>query len=120
MENTGSSKNEEAAGTVNGNGPAQSIVPNGVEIALQDKAALGTVTVVKRNGMLVPFRRDRIAMAIESAARATKNIAVTDPLPADLHTQIQTVTAEVVKEANHLALEGACLTVEGIQDIVEV
>ena len=31
-------------------------------------------TVVKRDGMLVPFRKDRVERAIELAFRATKNI----------------------------------------------
>jgi ribonucleoside-diphosphate reductase alpha chain len=80
---------------------------------------LDKITVVKRNGMLVPFRKDRIFRAIEGAWRATNKIDVTDPLSPEAHRSIQQVTEEVVREAYKLALKGACLTVEGIQDVVE-
>ena len=45
---------------------------------------LGSVTVVKRSGSLVPFRKDRIARAIELAFRATKGLGEGTPLPQDL------------------------------------
>lgn len=76
-------------------------------------------TVVKRNGMLVPFRPDRIQMAIEAAFRATEKIPATEPLTPDMHRAVQSVAARVVEEAVEGASRGACLTVEGIQDIVE-
>ncbi len=78
------------------------------------------ITVVKRNGMLVPFRNDRIFRAIEAAWRATKNVPVTEQISKEDYTAIQNIAFEVVKEATSMALKGACLTVEGIQDIVEV
>lgn len=78
------------------------------------------ITVVKRNGMLVPFRRDRIANALECAFRDTKKIGKTDPLPPHILKAIQQVTDLVVEETIKLALLGAALTVEGIQDIVEM
>ncbi|WKZ58017.1 MAG: ribonucleoside-diphosphate reductase subunit alpha [Bdellovibrionota bacterium] len=77
------------------------------------------MTVVKRNGMLVPFRRDRIATAVEAAFRAVKGISITEPLPHDIYTTVQSVTDEVVKEARARARQGSSLTVEGIQDLVE-
>lgn len=86
----------------------------------QRGADLNTMTVVKRNGMLVPFRKDRIVRAIESAWRATHGIATSDPLAADDYRTVQGVADQVVQEAQKAALNGACLTVEGIQDIVEV
>ncbi|RIL10946.1 MAG: ribonucleoside-diphosphate reductase subunit alpha [Proteobacteria bacterium] len=78
------------------------------------------MTVVKRNGMLVPFRKDRIRMAIDAAFRATQGISEFAPLPQDVHSAVLNLTQEVVKEAEQQARSGACLTVEGIQDIVEV
>ncbi len=89
------------------------------EIALQTRD-LDKITVVKRNGMLVPFRKDRIFKAIESAWRATKDIVVTVPLSQEDHAAVQKVGEQVVAEACKQALKGACLTVEGIQDLVEV
>ena len=77
-------------------------------------------TVVKRNGTLVPFRRDRILRAIEAAFRDTKKAAISTPLDAELEQKIQHITDLVVKQVLHLAAKGASLTVEGIQDVVEV
>src|SRR3989338_8224791 len=77
-------------------------------------------TVVKRNGTLVPFRRERILKAIEAAFRDTKKIAVAAPLDADIEQEVNQITDLVVKQVLHLAVKGASLTVEGIQDMVEV
>jgi len=74
-------------------------------------------TVVKRNGTLVPFRRDRILLAIEAAFRDTKKSEVLD---ADQQQAVGQVTDSVVKQLLTLASKGASLTVEGIQDMVEV
>jgi ribonucleoside-diphosphate reductase alpha chain len=74
-------------------------------------------TVVKRNGTLVPFRRDRILKAIEAAFRDTKK---TETLDADLQETVAQMADLVVKQVLTLASKGACLTVEGIQDVVEV
>lgn len=76
-------------------------------------------TVVKRNGTLVPFNRDRIAKALECAFRDTKKIEQ-PKIDADLQKEIQYITDLVVKQVLHLAAKGASLTVEGIQDVVEV
>ncbi len=83
-------------------------------------ANLENFTVVKRNGQLVPFRRARIFRAIELAIRATNGIATTSPLPQDLYSLAQKVTEEVVQAVAIEAAKGACVTVEGIQDTVEV
>src|SRR3990167_3696073 len=74
-------------------------------------------TVVKRNGTLVPFHRERILKAIEAAFRDTKKCEVLD---AEQEASVQRITDTVVKQVLHLASKGACLTVEGIQDVVEV
>lgn len=80
---------------------------------------LEMLTVVKRNGMLVPFRRDRIVTAIEAAFRATRQIPILEPMPQDLHSSIHLVSDSVIQEVLTQASRGACLTVEGLQDIVE-
>lgn len=77
-------------------------------------------TIAKRNGRIVPFRKERIAEALEAAFRDTKKIPPGQPLPADIHQTIERVTTLVVEEVLKLASLGAVLTVEGIQDIVEV
>lgn len=90
------------------------------EIQLGKQKALDNFTVVKRNGMLVPFRRDRIFMAIEGAVRATKEIPTASALPQADYNVVQQVANDVVSECTVQAAKGACLTVEGIQDIVEM
>lgn len=74
-------------------------------------------TVVKRNGMLVPFQRARILKAIEAAFRDTKKAEILD---SEQQENANRITDLVVKQAITLASKGACLTVEGIQDLVEV
>ncbi len=77
-------------------------------------------TIVKRNGMLVPFRRDRIIYALEEAFRDTKQISKPEPLPEPTKQTMDFIADLVVDEAVTMATMGALLTVEGIQDIVEV
>jgi ribonucleoside-diphosphate reductase alpha chain len=81
---------------------------------------LNAITVVKRSGSLVPFRKERIARAIELAFRATKGISETAPLPQELYTVVQSLTEQVAQAVTLEAAKGACVTVEGIQDMVEV
>jgi ribonucleoside-diphosphate reductase alpha chain len=83
-------------------------------------ANLENFTVVKRNGQLVPFRRSRIFRAVELALRATHSIAPSSPLPQNLYSVAQQVTEDVVQAVAIEAAKGACVTVEGIQDTVEV
>ncbi len=89
------------------------------QVAKIDPSQYRDIAVVKRNGMLVPFRPDRIQVAIEAAFRAEENIPSSDPLPHDYHRAVQSISAAVVSEAVEGAGRGASLTVEGIQDIVE-
>ena len=77
-------------------------------------------TVVKRNGTLVPFHRDRILKALEAAFRDTKKTPAPAVLDADLQKTIEQIADFVVKQVLSLASKGASLTVEGIQDVVEV
>lgn len=84
---------------------------------------LSRVVVVKRNGMIVPFRRDRVLGAIESAFRDVLLIPETSALPQDTHSMVQSVAEDVIQECIEHATsvrDGAALTVEAIQDIVEV
>ncbi len=74
-------------------------------------------TVVKRNGTLVPFHRERILKAIEAAFRDTKKA---ETLDSEQQENASRMTDLVVKQVLGLASKGACLTVEGIQDVVEV
>lgn len=85
-----------------------------------DELALSKYTIVKRNGMLVPFRSDRIALAVEAAFRETKKLSKATHLSVELRQEITRVTNLVVEEACKIASKGAQLTVEGIQDIVEI
>lgn len=91
-----------------------------IDVPITQQKALDNFIVVKRNGMLVPFRRDRVLMAIESAFRAINNVPATSPLPQEMYSTVQTLTTAVVEECRVQASKGACLTVEGIQDIVEM
>jgi ribonucleoside-diphosphate reductase alpha chain len=89
----------------------------------KDKAIMDTMqrfTVVKRNGSIVPFRRERISRAIEAAFRDTKKIEKDHPLTQELTQTIGMITDLVIADLHNLASKGASLTVEGIQDQVEV
>jgi len=83
-------------------------------------AGESTFTVVKRNGTIVPFRKERIFKAIESALRDTKKIDKETPLTDDLDDVATQVTHQVVEQLFELASKNVSLTVEGIQDLVEV
>lgn len=85
------------------------------EVTLEDK-----YTIVKRNGMIVPFHKQRIQSAIEAAFRDTKKIGPVAPLAEEIQVAVVMVSQLVVEEALHTANMGLILTVEGIQDIVEM
>jgi ribonucleoside-diphosphate reductase alpha chain len=88
------------------------------EVEVRD-VSLRDVTVVKRNGMMVPFRPDRIQSAVESAFRATHNIPVTEPLSPEHYSSVREVAGAVCATVLEHARLGECPTVEGIQDSVE-
>lgn len=77
-------------------------------------------TVVKRNGSIVPFRKERIFHALEAAFRDTKKVGKETPLDAELGSLVQQITDMVIIDLYVLASKGASLTVEGIQDQVEI
>lgn len=78
------------------------------------------LTVVKRNGRIVPFNRERIEKAIELAFRDTKKVPKTETLPPAMSQTINRLTDSVVLQVKELGENGVTLTVEGIQDLVEV
>jgi len=84
------------------------------------KGAESLFTVVKRNGQIAPFRIARIQRAIEAALRDTKGIEKESTLPEDIAEIVQSITTLVVEKLIELAEKGVSLSVEGIQDIVEV
>ncbi|MDX8430398.1 MAG: ribonucleoside-diphosphate reductase subunit alpha [Candidatus Algichlamydia australiensis] len=84
------------------------------------KGTITTFTVVKRNGTIVPFHKELILKAIELAFRDTKKVATPNPLPEDVAKSIENLTNLVVEQITELAQKGISITVEGIQDLVEV
>lgn len=86
---------------------------------MQQELSLDMLTIVKRSGSLVPFRKDRILLAIESAFKDTKKTGKTNPLPEEYKESATRVTDLVVDEIFKLYEEGQMLHVETIQDIVE-
>ncbi len=77
-------------------------------------------TVVKRSGSLVPFRQERIEQALDAAFRDTKKIDKEQLLAPDIQEAISQVSTLVLIDLYHLCTSGAALTVEGIQDQVEI
>jgi ribonucleoside-diphosphate reductase alpha chain len=82
--------------------------------------ASSIISVVKRNGMLVPFRKDRIQRAVEAAFRASDKVSEAEPLSTEIHKAVLKVTEEVITEALAQVKSGKTLSVEGIQDLVEM
>lgn len=87
---------------------------------ISETSSLDKHSIVKRNGMVVPFRKERIAMALELAFRDTKKIPKDDPLPQETKNLIIKITDLVVEETLRRSATGVILTVEEIQDIVEM
>jgi len=75
--------------------------------------------IVKRDGRIVPFQRERIARALESAFRDTKKIERTKPLLDVVSHTIDRLTDAIIQEVVSLLESGVRVTVEQVQDIVE-
>lgn len=75
-------------------------------------------TIVKRNGSLVPFRKERIILALEGAFKEAKNLDLGQALPSELQVHVEHVAATVVDSL--LQMNEASATVEGIQDLAEM
>jgi ribonucleoside-diphosphate reductase alpha chain len=90
------------------------------QIATLKESGIDRFTVVKRNGSIVPFRRERIKRAIDLAFHDTRKIPF-DALLSELdQIEVEKVTDQVMELLFTQASKGASLTVEGIQDVVEV
>ncbi|QVL58290.1 MAG: ribonucleoside-diphosphate reductase subunit alpha [Simkaniaceae bacterium] len=89
---------------------------------LSGSIAIGenTFTVMKRNGTIVPFRKERISKAIEAAFKDTKKLGKETPLSEEFIKIADNITNQVVEQLFELASKNVSLTVEGIQDLVEV
>lgn len=92
----------------------------GIKETLPDEPNISKLTIVKRNGSIVPFMPERIEKAIELAFRDTKKVALPEKLPASLSQTIRRLTQLVVQQAEILGSKEVSLTVEGIQDLVEI
>lgn len=91
-----------------------------MEITKNPPISEDNFTVVKRNGSIVPFKRDRIFLAIEAAFREVKKLSKEEPISPELDRTINHITSLVVDQIKHLVNKGVGITVEGIQDIVEI
>jgi ribonucleoside-diphosphate reductase alpha chain len=88
--------------------------------AIREKPQMNRFTVVKRDGTIVPFHRERIDRAIEMAFHDTKKVSFETPLSDEWQQVVRLVADRVIEQLFTLASKGASLTVEGIQDMVEV
>lgn len=84
------------------------------------KTKVKGLTIVKRKGSMVPYQRDRIEKALTAAFRDTKKLTKTDPLSTTMKNTIARLTTIVEDKSKHLGEKGVTLTVEGIQDLVEI
>lgn len=109
-----------SAATLESNPAMQEPVSAGSMSSGKQPGLAPPVVVVKRNGMLVPFARERIVRAIELAFRDTKRLPREGVIPADVRQMVDHIAYLVVQELAAQAQHGMALTVEGIQDIVEI
>ena len=84
------------------------------------KLSTEKILVVKRVGTISPFDPERIACAIEAAFRDTNSLPQPNKLTKNLHKTIERISLIVIKECITLGNKGVSLSVEGIQDLVEV
>jgi ribonucleoside-diphosphate reductase alpha chain len=84
------------------------------------KTAITHFSIVKRNGAIVPFRKERIRRAIDLAFQDTKKSEMAPIEFEEIQTEVERVADTVTDELLLLATKGTSLTVEGIQDVVEV
>lgn len=79
-----------------------------------------TFQVRKRDGRVVPFDEARIVIAIEAAFRAEAGLSVAQPLPAESRAEVIRLADEVTRAVLARAVKGEALSIEAIQDLVEV
>lgn len=98
----------------------QTVATGELVSSLKEQSIKNSFTIVKRDGTLVPFRKERISRALEAAFRDTKKLGKISLLTPEQTQTIDTLTDLVVAQALPLAAKGASLNVEGIQDLVEI
>ncbi len=86
---------------------------------LDEVIATKDYSIVKRDGRVLPFRRERILHALEAAFRDTKKIQRPQPLLDLMQQAIEDIADLVESEVIEQVSQGAMITVEAIQDIVE-
>lgn len=69
---------------------------------------------------MVPFRKKRIEHAMDAAFRDTKKVPKNEPLSEEISLLVEETTEAVMKKLADFVQGGTSLTVEGIQDLVEV
>ena len=75
--------------------------------------------VRKRDGRVIDFDETRIYLAIEASLKADAEIEMDILAPADMQTDAQRITNEVVEKCLSRAVKGEALNIERIQDTVE-
>lgn len=104
--------------------PSQALSAAEISSALKKESAvldqMQRFTVVKRNGSIVPFRKERITRALEAAFRDTKKVDKGLSLSEEIIATVEQITHLIIQDLYGLASKGASLTVEGIQDQVEI
>lgn len=100
--------------------PKDAAMNPGIQTKSEQALSMQAMTVVKRNGTIVLFHKDRIIHALESAFRDTKKIPLPNQLGEELKKTILSIVDTITKQVSQLAKKGISLTVEGIQDIVEI
>lgn len=84
------------------------------------KILANTYTIVKRDGRLVPFRRERILNALEAAFRDIKKLNPNEACSLEMKNALDEVCELVAIQVAKDSSKGSLLTVESIQDIVEL
>ncbi|ACD83131.1 ribonucleoside-diphosphate reductase subunit alpha [Candidatus Methylacidiphilum infernorum] len=87
---------------------------------LEFDAHLSALSIVKRDGRVVPFDPHRIRAAVEKAFRADRGKNVGEALSSEDRAAIEEITSAVVSKSAALAGRGERLEVERIQDLVEL
>ncbi len=100
--------------------PMKNVASLAKDTLQKDLPSERALTVVKRGGAIVPFLPERIEKAIESAFRDTKKLTPSEKLDPSLLKSIKNVSEKAISRVHELGHNGVSLSVEGIQDIVEI
>jgi len=76
--------------------------------------------IVKRNGRIAPFNLSRIRRAIELAFRDTRKLHKEGNLPEEIHQMVEHILNQVTRSIAQGSTAGRALTVEEVQDLVEL